>query len=137
MEQRFSSTVIRTNLSWRPLCRFGYGFSCSDDDFAGVLPLAKHALLVNMIEEIEPAIKLMKWWMNDSILAEKMNYLMKTDVIKCGISSRKTTGKVIDVEYNHIYVFGNEVTPFAIPGDSGSLVLNQEGEVLGVVMEIT
>lgn len=31
----------------------------------------------------------------------------------------------------------NEVTPFSIPGDSGSLVLNQKDDVLGVVMEIT
>ena len=39
--------------------------------------------------------------------------------------------------YDHFSVAGNEVTPFAIPGDSRSLVLNQKGEVLGVVMEIT
>lgn len=39
--------------------------------------------------------------------------------------------------YDHFSVAGNEVTPFAIPGDSGSLVLNQKGEVLGVVMEMT
>jgi hypothetical protein len=31
----------------------------------------------------------------------------------------------------------NEVTPFSIPGDSGSLVLTQKDDVLGVVMEIT
>jgi hypothetical protein len=42
-----------------------------------------------------------------------------TDVMKCGISSRKTTGRVIDVAYDHFYVAGNEVTPFSFPGDSG------------------
>lgn len=60
-----------------------------------------------------------------------------TDVMKCGISSRKTTGRVIDVAYDHFYVAGNEVTPFSFPGDSGSLVLNQKGDALGVVMEVT
>mmetsp|Transcript_13786 Transcript_13786/g.20654 ORF Transcript_13786/g.20654 Transcript_13786/m.20654 type:complete len:93 (+) Transcript_13786:332-610(+) len=62
---------------------------------------------------------------------------MMNDVMKSGISSRKTTGRVVHVSYDHFIVVGNEVTPFSIPGDSGSLVLNQRGEVLGVVVEIT
>ena len=56
--------------------------------------------------------------------------------MKCGISSRETTGRVVDVAGDHFHVTGYEVTPFSIPGDSGSLVLNQNGVVLGVVMDI-
>ena len=57
-------------------------------------------------------------------MLEKGNFLNLTDVMKCGISSRKTTAKVVDVAGEHFHVEGNEVTPFSIPGDSGSLVLN-------------
>lgn len=117
---------------------FGYGFSNDDVDIAGVLPGTNLPLLVNEVEEeMKVPVKLTKWWKDDEPLTNKVLYLEKSTVTKCGISSRTTTGKVINVTGNCFYVQGNEVTPFSIPGDSGSLVLNAEGEVLGIVMNIT
>lgn len=60
----------------------------------------------------------------------------KSTVTKCGISSRTTIGEVINVGGNCFYVKGNETTPFSVPGDSGSLVLNDVGEVLGIITQI-
>eukprot|EP01039_Chlorochromonas_danica_P012564 gene12564-14404_t len=89
---------------------FGYGFSNDLLDIAGVLPVANLPLLVNEIEGMTVPVKLTKW---------------------------TTTGGVMNVGGNYFFVKGNEVTPFSIPGDSGSLILNDEGEILGVVKEIT
>jgi hypothetical protein len=83
--------------------RFGYGFNHPDCDFAGVLPLPNHAFMVNLLEEIEATVKLAKWWKDEEALADKVKFLMMTDVMKCGISSRKTIGRVID---DHFYVAG-------------------------------
>jgi len=69
-------------------------------------------------------------------LKSKEDYLAKSAVTKCVTSSRTTTGEVMNVGVNYFFVRGNEVTPFSVPGDSGSLVLNKEGEILGVVTEI-
>lgn len=102
-------------------------------DFAGVLPLTHLPLLVNEVEEIG-AVKLTKWWKEP--LVSKLEYLQRTVVTKCGISSRATTGRVVYVTAAYFLVEGNEVTPFSVPGDSGSLVLNSDGEILGVVTEI-
>lgn len=116
---------------------FGYGFSNDDMDIAGVLPVANLPLLVNEIEEITVPVKLTKWWKDDEPLTNRVLYLGKSLVTKCGISSRTTTSEVMNVRGNYFFVKGNEVTPFSIPGDSGSLVLNNEGEILGVVTKIT
>jgi hypothetical protein len=43
---------------------------------------------------------------------------------------------VIYVAADIFYVRGNETTPFCVPGDSGSLVLNGDGVLLGVVTQI-
>lgn len=114
--------------------QFGYGISNDDMDFAGVLPYAHLPVLVNEVEEIEGPVKLAKWWKEP--LVSKLEYLTNSAVTKCGISSRTTTGQVVDVRANYFFVKGNEVTPFSVPGDSGSLVLNNKGEILGVVTEI-
>ena len=59
-------------------------------------------------------------------------------VFKCGISSSVTTGHVIlsSIGFNSIYVRGDQVNPFAAPGDSGSLVMREDGTVLGVVVGV-
>ena len=115
---------------------FGYGFSNDDMDIAGVLPVAHLPLLLNEVEEIAVPVKLTKWWKDDEPLCIKIDYIIKSTVTKCGISSRTTTGEVINAGGNFFFVKGNEVTPFSVPGDSGSLVLNNEGEILGIVTEI-
>ena len=115
---------------------FGYGFSNDDMDIAGVLPVAHLPLLVNEVEENAVPVKLTKWWKDDEPLKSKIDYLTKSTVTKCGISSRTTTGEVQNVGGNFFIVKGNEVTPFSVPGDSGSLVLNNVGEILGIVTEI-
>lgn len=115
---------------------FGHGFSNDDMDIAGVLPVTHLPLLVNEVEEIAVPVKLTKWWKDDESLESKVEYLTKSTVTKCGISSRTTTGEVMNVGGNYFFVKGNEVTPFSVPGDSGSLVLNNEGEILGIVAEI-
>ena len=57
---------------------------------------------------------------------------------KCGISSSVTTGQVIrgSIGFNSFYVRGDQVNPFAAPGDSGSLVMREDGTVLGVVVGV-
>jgi hypothetical protein len=116
--------------------QFDSGFSHADCDFAGLLPQSNHALKFNVLDEVESTIQLIKCWKDDEMLEDKIKFLKMTSVMKCGISSRKTTGRVVDVAGDQFHVTGNEVTPFLIPGDSGSLVLNQNGVVLGVVMDI-
>jgi hypothetical protein len=90
-------------------------------DIAGELPVAHLPLLVNEVEEIAVPVKLTKWWKDDEPLKSKIDYLTKSTVAKCGISSRTTTGEVMNVGGNHFIVKGNEVTPFSVPGDSCSL----------------
>lgn len=115
---------------------FGYGFCNQYLDIAGVLPDPDLPVMVNEVEEIEVSVKLTKRWRDDEPLKTKQTYLTMGTVTKCGISSRATTGEVVEVGGNYFYVKGCEVTPFSVPGDSGSLVLNSEGEMLGVVEEI-
>lgn len=116
---------------------FGKAWSHDVLDVAAILPFTEHPLSINAVEEVEVPVKFRKWWSDDESLSAKLNYLRQSIVTKCGISSRKTTGDVMnEISYDCFYVTGNEVTPFSVPGDSGSLVLNEEGEVLGIVMEI-
>lgn len=81
-------------------------------------------LPVAHLDEIAVPVKLTKWWKDDEPLKSKFDYLTKSTVTKCGISSRTTTGEVMNVGGNYFFVKGNEVTPFSVPCDSGSLVLN-------------
>ncbi len=53
-----------------------------------------------------------------------------------GASSGVTTGEIVSVGGNYFQVRGHELTPFSIPGDSGSLVLDVDGVVLGVIASI-
>lgn len=117
---------------------FGYGFSNKNTDIAGVLPAVHLPLIMNEVEEVAVPVKLTKWWKQekDSSLQSRIDYLAKSAVTKCGISSRTTTGEVVHVAGDVFFVKENEVTPFSVPGDSGSLVLNAEGEVVGIVSEI-
>lgn len=39
-----------------------------------------------MLEEIEPAIKLLIWWNDKVALVDKVTFLIETDVMKCGES---------------------------------------------------
>ena len=55
--------------------RFGSGFSHADCDFAGLLPLPNHALKVNVLDEVESTVKLIKWWKDDEIPKDKENFV--------------------------------------------------------------
>eukprot|EP00604_Paraphysomonas_vestita_P002791 CAMPEP_0174817774 /NCGR_PEP_ID=MMETSP1107-20130205/299_1 /TAXON_ID=36770 /ORGANISM="Paraphysomonas vestita, Strain GFlagA" /LENGTH=318 /DNA_ID=CAMNT_0016028785 /DNA_START=318 /DNA_END=1271 /DNA_ORIENTATION=+ len=119
-----------------PRSNLGYAWIHNTLDVAGIVTTKGLPCYVNIVEDIRTPVKFRKWWSDDEPLLNKVNYLQQSTVTKCGISSRKTTGHVRDVGYDCFYVEGCEVTPFAVPGDSGSLVLNETGEVLGVVRGI-
>ena len=55
--------------------RFGSGFGHADCDFAGLLPLPNHALKVNVLDEVESTVKLIKWWRDDEIPKDKENFV--------------------------------------------------------------
>ena len=63
------------------------------------------------------------------------------EFVKDGASSCVTTGFMSHMDSaDYFYVKGSQMTPFAIPGDLGALVLNKvTGSVVGLVsmMEIT
>lgn len=106
-------------------------------DIAGALPDGNLPLLVNEVEEMTLPVKLTKWWKDDEPLANRVHCLGESIVTKCGVSSRTTTGEIVNAGGNYFFVRGNEVTLFSSPGDSGSLVMNNKGEILGVVTMIT
>lgn len=80
---------------------FGYGFSYDDMDIAGVLPDGNLPLLVNEVEEMTLPVKLTKWWKDDEPLANRVHYLGKSIVSKCGVSSRTTTGEIVNAGGNY------------------------------------
>ena len=61
--------------------------------------------------------------------------LMGLSVVKYGVSTGMTSGKVVGINKAEFYVECNEITQFAVPGDSGSLVLDAvSGDILGIVI---
>ena len=80
-------------------------------------------------------IVISKWW-NES-LAHSLDFIRGKSLIKDGVSSGLTTGVAIENSFQatSFYVLGNELCPFAVPGDSGSLVFIQETmTVVGMVI---
>ena len=59
--------------------KFGYSFSNQSHDVAGVLPLPNYALTINLIDEIESTVKLIKWWTDEEAMVDKIKFLMITD----------------------------------------------------------
>ena len=57
------------------------------------------------------------------------------EFVKDGASSCVTTGFMSHMDSaDYFYVKGSQITPFAIPGDLGALVLNKAtGSVVGLV----
>jgi hypothetical protein len=120
----------------------GKGFCHPQQDIAVVFPHRFLSLALNAIQGFTWPIQLRMWWFDNNIeyaLERKLDFLRDGEVLKNGISTQLTRGYVMSegFAYNRFYVRSQHVTPFAVPGDSGSLVLNTEGVVVGLVAAIT
>jgi hypothetical protein len=116
---------------------FGQSFVHECIDVGVVFPFNKHPLVVNYIDDINLPINMFNWW-KGMTSAGKYHFLSSDIVLKHGISSGVTTGEVMDASMcqDSFWVCGKQVTPFAVPGDSGALVVNRKGVVLGIVKMI-
>jgi hypothetical protein len=77
-----------------------------------------------------------KW---DDSLPGKRDQLKDMNIMKIGVSSGLTCGCLLEesVNQNYFFVTSCDVCPFAIPGDSGSVVFDWEtGNVVGIVIDI-
>ena len=75
------------------------------------------------------------WWETDKTIVQKEKKVKSFMLVKCGISSNVTTGKVVGMDGGLLKVLGNEFTSFVNPGDSGSVVLNKEtGDFVGMIV---
>jgi hypothetical protein len=92
-------------------------------------------LLINFFPDINLAVRLEHWWTNEALF-HRREKLIGTKVTKVGASSGVTSGEIVELGGNFFYVQGHELTPFSVPGDSGSIVLDISGRVMGVVVSI-
>ena len=106
-----------------------------DMDVALGIP-AVNIFVANCSKGCERPILFKKWW--PEVLIDRFERLKKMTLIKEGASSGITTGCITDFcSSDYFHVRGHQMTPFAIPGDSGALVLDLEtGLVVGVVSMI-
>ena len=107
-------------------------FDQDSDVAVGILVRPVHILGSTNI----PSPTFQNWW-GDSL----PNFLIKLQemtLVKNGASSGVTTGKYCNFSYNGdcFYVRGNEQTPFSLPGDSGSLVLDLGREMSWVLFRV-
>ena len=103
-----------------------------DMDVALGIP-AVNIFVANCIEGCGKPILFKKWW--PEALIHRFERLKEKRLIKEGASSGITTGCITDFcSSDHFHVRGHQMTSFAIPGDSGAIVLDLEtGWVVGVV----
>jgi hypothetical protein len=86
---------------------------------------------------IDFPIQFNEWWEHDTLktITAKVAQVKSFTLVKCGISSNVTTGTVVGMFGGMLQVLGNEFTPFASPGDSGSVVSNKEtGDFIGILV---
>jgi hypothetical protein len=98
-----------------------------------VIPKFSVPLLLNTLDA-NISVRFEKWFHES--LSLDAEWLNGRTVIKKGISTGLTSGVIVDVSSDSFIVLGSEVTPFAVPGDSGSLVVDTTGLILGIVAEI-
>jgi hypothetical protein len=110
-------------------------FSHETCDFALVSPRPQIPLLLNQIQGFSKPLRLEKIWGEN--VREMVDVLSGKKVLKNGISSGLTNGEIFSVTPGVLFVRGLEVSPFSIPGDSGSLVFDSEtGVIYGIVTHI-
>ena len=98
-------------------------------DVAIVVPRCELPLKLNTLSPPVP-VTLECWY--KEVLVLDTESLKDMTVFKQGISS----GRVVNVSRDMLYIVGKEVTPFSIPGDSGSLFVEFHGRIVGIVAEI-
>ncbi len=108
-------------------------------DFAMVAPYPQLPLVLNMIHGCDRPLRLRRFWSSEDSAA-RLEYLLTIGVVmKGGVSSGMTRGKIIPngFQENQFFVIGFDISPFSIPGDSGSIVFDDSnGDVLGLITEI-
>ena len=87
-------------------------------DFVLVSPRPELPLVMNTVDGIPFPLRLKNFWADDT--RKGVDFLSGKQVYKHGISSGLTEGKITSSDLGVIIVNGLEVTPFSIPGDSGS-----------------
>lgn len=109
----------------------------SNIDLAIVKPNYDLALSVNSVGGDILPVQFKEWWGINNTALDKLNIAKTLTVVKCGVSSKVTTGKVVGYFGGNLMVTGNEVTSFANPGDSGSIVFNRanNGDIVSVIVE--
>jgi hypothetical protein len=104
------------------------------DDVAVVIPRFDIPLVLNSLDYIVP-VHFERWF--DEVLPRDSQTLSQMTVVKRGISSGTTSGRIVNTSREYLIVEGLQVTPFFMPGDSGSLVFDsQNGMIIGIVAEI-
>ena len=112
-------------------------FKCPQADFAFVCPYPNMMFNVSYTNNLKRPIIINKWW--DESLQNRLHKILGKVLIKDGVSSGLTTGGVLKDSFQDksFYILGNELCPFAVPGDSGSLVcIHDTMEVVGMVLSI-
>jgi len=71
------------------------------------------------------------------IQLKKQNYVLVKVSERMGCATGITTGVIVQIDKDYLYIKGDQISPFAIYGDSGSLIIDTSTKfVLGVVSEI-
>ena len=94
-------------------------------------------LHISKTNSLSRRIIISKWWNNSLPYSLEYIYIRGRQLIKDGVGSGLTAGLILEEGYQSMsfYILGNELCPFAVAGDSGSLVCIQETmEVVGMVI---
>jgi hypothetical protein len=110
-------------------------FVSSDNDFGLLSPSPNLSLVLNKVDGFPFPLRLEKFWGDDN--RNGVAFLSGKKVCKHGISSGLTVGAILVADLGTFFVNALQMTPFSIPGDSGSLVFDIEtGVVYGMVTDI-